>query len=556
MKRPLSFACMIVTIFSLTAPVIHAQVPRKIITSILKTPRVGVRPAHLNISSSVRAAVWRAVQHANIMLPDPVHNASDFREIQKMLSAYSQATRCQISNIQDIANAVAFARNERWVHYAVLQGADVNQTLVQAINPQDNYALANHLFEIYRPAPESLEPLLVQVAEQPFADEKIVWLVRHGVNPNATDELGNGVLHKLAERGFVQEQTLDVLKDMGANFNLANRLQITPLFPALLHPQFVQALVERGANPLVEDKDGLIPAQKARQQLQDPALDEQTTQALKKSIGILETSAGDWATRGLFREVRWSDQYDLQQLQAWREKLKQENLPNPSEVVADQEELEQLLEEYAFLQEPNGSMKANNIAKMACMSGKDRWAFVALWYRAEPADVLYYALRYGRYELAEKLITEYHANPNGKIEEWGEPLPIALARSSTEGTLWLMERFQGQLVLKTSKTSALHSAADGGETELIVPLKQAGLDINVVDEDGNTLLSESHVICYPDFLEKALEEGADPTIGKPLNHLEFGLNLMEVGGYASPEEIEKVKESKKILEKALQERAN
>ena len=192
---------------------------------------------------------------------------------------------------------------------------------------------------------------------------------------------------------------------------------------------------------------------------------------------------------------------------------------------------------------------------MAGMSGKDRWAFVALWHGAKVADVLYYALRYGRYELAEKLITEYHVNPNGEIQDWREPLPIALAGSSTEGFLWLLERFQGQLVLKTSRTSALHSAADGGQVGLIIPLKQAGLDINIVDKDGNTLLAALHVIHYPDFLEKALQEGADPTIGEPLGHLTFSLNLLEGSGYASPEEIEKMKESKKILEEALQQRA-
>lgn len=553
MKYSLPFVCAATTILLLTTSAAYAQVPEKVPQNLWKTFQTGARPGNLG-GGAIESAVRRAVQKANVTLPDPVHNTSDFKEIENILSAYSQTTQHQVLTIQDVANAAALVHNERWVHYAVLQGADVNQTLVQAINPKDNYAFANHLFEIYRPNPEALEAFFVKAAEQPLADEKVVWLAKHGVNPNATDELGNGVLHKLAQRGLVEEQTLDALKEVGANFDLRNHLEMTPLFSALPHPLFVQALVERGANPLREDKDNLMPVQKAQQQLQDPSLDAQTAEALNQSIDILETAAGEFAKGDLFRGLRWSDRYDFQQLQARREKLKQENLPNPNEIPADQEELQQLLEEYAYLQESDGSMKANNIAKMACMSGKDRWAFVALWHGATPADVLFYALRYGRYELAEKMITQYHANPNGKIQEWGEPLPIALARSSTEGFLWLFDRFKGQLVLRTSKTSALHAAADGGQTELIVPLKEAGLDINLIDEYGHTLLGASHVGHYPDFLEKALQEGANPKIGKPLESLTSTLELLKSGGYASLETIQTLRRSKRILEDALKKR--
>lgn len=557
MKHTLSaFVAMTICLF--IVPSADAQ-PLKVITSTQKATQAGTQIGKTweIIIPQVETNLLRAIQQAKFALPDPTHNASDRIEMEKMLSEYHQITACPISSIHDIAKAAALAKNESWVHYTVLHGADVNQAIVEAIDAKDGFAFANRLFEIYRPTPQSLEQLLIQVAEQPFAEEKVVWLIKHGVNPNATDAFGDGVLHKLARRGFFEEQTLDVLKEAGANFNLTNKFEMTPLFPALTHPLFVEALLERGTNPFQEDIDGLTPAQKARQKLQDPSLDKRTINALNKSIDILEISETEQRFGGAFADLQWQDYYDFKQLNALRKKLKSENLPNPTQVPADAQELEQLMEKYAFLLDPSGKISPINTAKMACMSGKDRWAFVALWYKADPADVLFYALSYGRYELADKLITKYHANPNGKIQEWGEPLPIALARSSTQGMLWLLERFNGQVVLNTPYTSALHSAAEGGQTELIVPLKQAGLDINILDKYSNTLLGAIHVMRHPDFLEKALQEGADPSIGNPLNHINFFQKTMTEGNdWITPEEIATVAKSKEILEKALQERAN
>lgn len=100
----------------------------------------------------------------------------------------------------------------------------------------------------------------------------ILFFIKKGLDPNATDEAGNTFLHMIAqpvndkERIFVENEEVDLIKSLtilGANVNIRNREGKTPVFMAMENGnlQILKILLGNGANADIPDKTGTTPLQ-------------------------------------------------------------------------------------------------------------------------------------------------------------------------------------------------------------------------------------------------------------------------------------------------------
>ena len=229
-------------------------------------------------------------------------------------------------------------------------------------------------------------------------------------------------LHYAASRGNL-EAVSELLRFKSCNFNARNAKKCTPLHSSVEHPEVVGILLKARANQRILDEDGSTPLHKAA-----------TAGALAAVQILLEGGA----------DVTCIDDSGY------------------SPVIRAIQAEQISVAEYLL------SEKKEEVINKTGISGR---------------APLHYAAQFGHVGLITRLL-ELKANPEAKDNEGRTPLHIAAESGQADAVAELLKY---EKVLGDSKDnrgwSALHYATSAGHSNVTKLLLEAGVDINVQDED-------------------------------------------------------------------------